>query len=181
LDTVRLVAPGDGPTAGARPVPPGLHPTRSAWLVVAGSGPVVGAVGEVDPDVAAGFGVLAGRIGWLEADLGMLLDPSVVPRRSDLARPVSRFPSSDIDLAFSVPDEIPADRIADTLRQAAGDLLESVELFDVFRSSTVGPDARSLAFRLRFCALDRTLTDAEVGPLRQACIEAATEAGAVLR
>ena len=60
-------------------------------------------------------------------------------------------------------------------------LLESVELFDVFRGTTVGEGRRSLAFRLRFCALDRTLTDAEVGELRLACIEAASAVGAVLR
>ena len=107
------------------------------------------------------------RVGWLEVDLGVLLDPGRVPRRDEAARPVSRFPSSDVDLAFVVADAVPADRVAEALGAAAGDLLESVRLFDVYRGPSLGPDRRSLAFRLRFCAPDRTLTDAEVGEVRR--------------
>lgn len=176
LNTLRVTAPAEH-----RPVPPGLHPTRSAWLVVPGADTVVGAVGEVDPDVAVDFGLDRRRIGWLELDLGLLLDPTAVARRPDTVQPVSRFPSSDVDLAFTVPDEIPADRIGEALRDAGGELLESVDLFDVYRGPSVGPGRRSLAFRLRFSAFDRTLTDAEVGVLREACIAAAAAAGALLR
>jgi phenylalanyl-tRNA synthetase beta chain len=69
-----------------------------------------------------------------------------------------------------------------TLRTAGGDLLESSELFDVYRGTGLSEGTRSLAFRLRFCALDRTLTDAEVGALRTGCIEAVEKAhGATLR
>jgi len=151
----------------------GLHPTRSARL---GS---VGAVGEVDPAVLGEFGLAGRRVGWLEVDLGVLF---ALPRRPEEARPVSRFPSSDIDLALVVPDEVPADRVSAVLEEAGGDLLESLSLFDVFRGRGVGEGRRSLAFRLRFCADDRTLTDEEVGRLRQTCIEAAQAAlGAVLR
>jgi phenylalanyl-tRNA synthetase beta chain len=62
--------------------------------------------------------------------------------------------------------------VARTLRQAGGDLLESVDLFDVYRGPSVDDGSRSLAFRLRFCAQDRTLTDDEVGDLRTRCVEA---------
>jgi phenylalanyl-tRNA synthetase beta chain len=177
LGPLALAAPGNG---GGRGVPPGLHPTRSAWVVAPG-GPVVGAVGEIDPAVAGGFGLPTARIGWVELDLGLVLDPVVVPRRTESVRPVSRFPSSDVDLALVVPDPVPAARVLETLRAAGGDLLESVDLFDVFRGPSLGAGVRSLAFRLRFCALDRTLTDAEVGSLRTACIEAVAPLGAVLR
>ena len=55
-------------------------------------------------------------------------------------------------------------------------------LFDVYRGPGIPEGARSLAYRLRFCAPDRTLTDEEVGELRTACIEAVEEQfGAVLR
>jgi phenylalanyl-tRNA synthetase beta chain len=95
---------------------------------------------------------------------------------------VSRFPSSDIDLAFVVADEHPADAVAGALRAAGGELLESVHLFDVYRGAGIEAGARSLAYRLRFCADDRTLTDEEVGALRSSCIDAVTaEFGAVLR
>ena len=184
---VRLVAP----RPGDRDVPvalAGLHPTRSAQLVADGTS--IGAVGEIDPGVAADFGLthasgtgtVARRIGWLEVDLGLLFDDRVVPRRAMVAAAVSRFPSSDIDLALVVDDAIPADLVADVLGAAAGDLLESVTLFDVFRGPRIGEGRRSLAFRLRFCSLDHTLTDDEVGVLRARCIDAAVaEVGAVLR
>ena len=55
-------------------------------------------------------------------------------------------------------------------------------LFDVYRGDGIPAGQRSLAYRLRFCSSDHTLTDAEVGSLRAACIAAATESfGAVLR
>jgi phenylalanyl-tRNA synthetase beta chain len=115
-------------------------------------------------------------------DLGLLLDRSVVDRHSRLSRPVSRYPSSDVDLALVVDDAITVDEVADVLGRAAGELLESVTLFDVYRGPGVLEGRRSLGFRLRFCALDRTLTDREVGALRTGCVEAAErELGAALR
>jgi len=151
---------------------------------------VVGSVGEIDPAVAATFGLTrtAGnttesrRIGWLEVDLGPLFDETRVPRRQVVASAVSRFPSSDIDLAFVVDDHHRADVVAETLRAAAGDLLESVRLFDVYRGTGITEGARSLAYRLRFCSPVRTLTDEEVGELRSQCIESVErEYGAALR
>jgi phenylalanyl-tRNA synthetase beta chain len=188
---VRLVAPGPG----ADPLP-GLHPTRSARLEAPATGPdgpagrVIGAVGEIDPEVAVAFGLTqttgAGtaprRIGWLEVDLGLLFDEGVVPRRATLGAAVSRFPSSDVDLALVVDDDVSAELLAEVLGAAAGDLLESVTLFDVYRGVGIPAGRRSLAYRLRFCSSDHTLTDAEVGSLRAACIAAAAEGfGAVLR
>ncbi|MCU1462652.1 MAG: pheT [Acidimicrobiales bacterium] len=147
---------------------PGLHPTRTVRLI-APDGAVVGVVGEVAPDALSAHD-LTGRAGWIDLDLGVLL--SGVPRRDPAARVVSRFPSSDVDLAFVVDDTEPAAAVERTLRDAAGDLLVDVWLFDVFRGPQVGDGRRSLAYRLRFCAPDRTLTDAEVAAIRQQCIDA---------
>jgi phenylalanyl-tRNA synthetase beta chain len=179
-DELRLADLRLRPGAGATVA--GLHPTRSAEVRVGTDGPVVGALGEVDPAVVAEFGAGEVRVGWLELDLGLVLDPDVAPRRGARVRPVSRYPSSDVDLAFSVDDGVPADLVTDALRRAGGELLESVTLFDVYRGPGVDPGRRSLAFRLRFCAQDRTLTDAEVGGLRSGCVEAVErELGAALR
>jgi phenylalanyl-tRNA synthetase beta chain len=186
---VHLVPPGDG-----LPPLPGLHPTRCSHLLALdrgeGASTVFGSVGEIDPDVAASFDlttVTGGtatprRIGWLEVDLGLLFDESKVPRRLATGAAVSRFPSSDIDLALVVDDRHPADEVADVLREAAGELLESVQLFDVYRGAGIPEGSRSLAYRLRFCSPMRTLTDEEVGALRAQCIDAVSEeVGAVLR
>ncbi|MBI2709905.1 MAG: phenylalanine--tRNA ligase subunit beta [Actinobacteria bacterium] len=144
---------------------PGLHPTRAARLLVEGRS--VGVAGEIDPGVLGAHGV-DDRVAWLEVDLGALLDG---PRRSDAYRPVSRFPSSDVDLAFEVPDEVSAFDVERTLA-AASDLVWSVRLFDVYRAAPVAEGARSLAYAVRFQAPDRTLTDAEVAEARQALIDA---------
>jgi phenylalanyl-tRNA synthetase beta chain len=128
----------------------------------------VGWVGEVDPAVADAWGI-QGRVGWLELDVTAL--DSARPGDAKAA-PVSRFPSSDLDLAFVVDDSIPAGDVEDTLRAAGGDSLEWVTLFDVYRGPGLADGSRSLAFRLRFVALDRTLTDADLAELRRACIAA---------
>ena len=158
-------------------VAPGLHPSRTASIMW--DGELIGHVGEIDPSVVDELG-LTGRVGVIEVALEAL-----VPRhRIDIqARPVSRHPSSDIDLAFVLGNSTPAAALAGTLRQAAGDLLEDLSLFDVYRDDArLGSDRRSLAFRLRFQALDRTLTDEEVAQLRRRCIDAAEVAhGAELR
>jgi phenylalanyl-tRNA synthetase beta chain len=156
---------------------PGLHPGRSALVVL---GDVrVGEVGEVDPGVLDAHAITE-RIGWVRLDLSTLLDlPASVPQ----ARAVSRFPSSDIDLAFVVPESLPAEELRRTLLTAS-ELVEpvGVELFDVFRSDQLGDGHKSLAFRLRFQEPDRTLTDTEVAAARDAIIAAAeSRHGATLR
>ena len=155
---------------------PGLHPTRSAEVIVAGR--PRGAVGEVDPEVLEAAGV-SGRVAWLQLDLQALLDG---PRARRRYRPVSKYPPSDVDLAFAVPDSVAAAQVERALRASAGSLLARVELFDVYRGPGVPEGARSLAYRLRFQAPDRTLTDAEVAQTRQRCIdETSRRTGAVLR
>jgi phenylalanyl-tRNA synthetase beta chain len=151
----------------------GLHPSRAARLVVstgAHEGSAIGELGEIDPDVLSSFGIDAsrGRVGWLVIDFDQLLD--VAPKRSTSVVPVSRYPSADIDLAFVVPAAVPAGAVERTLRDSGGPLLENLWLFDVFRGGGMSPDERSLAYRLRFCAPDRTLTDEDVAQLRAECI-----------
>ena len=194
IDGVELQAPAgaDGARSGASgwpgggDVPAGMHPTRVARLVLSAEGPgplrAIGVVGEVDPGVLEAFGLDAERrrVGWLEVDLGVLLNDA--PRRSALVAPVSRFPSSDVDLAFVVGDDVPAAAVEATLRAAGGALIETVALFDVYRGVGTERATRSLAFRVRFCAPDHTLTDEEVASVRARCVAAVEQAhGARLR
>ena len=165
--------------AGARidqtVVPPGLHPTRSATLQ-AGRG-TIGAVGEIDPAVLDAFDVDE-RVAVVELRLDELLATEPKPPQW---KPVSRFPSSDIDLAFVLPDEVPAEKLDRAVRQAAGSLLVDLELFDVYRGAGVAEGRRSLAYRLRLQAPDRNLTDADTAEVRAACVAAAGKLGAELR
>jgi len=165
--------------AGARldqsRVPTGLHATRSATLQ-AGREPL-GALGEVAPEVLARFDV-SERVAILELDLDQLLDRRPKPAQW---KPTSRYPSSDLDLAFVVPESIPAERVEKAIRQGAGNLLVDVDLFDVYRGERVPDDTRSLAYRVRLQASDRNLTDADVADVRRGVEAATTKLGAQLR
>jgi len=151
---------------------PGLHPGRTAAVIVDGT--VVGHIGEVDRD-ALGVHGLAGPVVAAELDLGALLGAS---RRERRYVAPSRFPASGVDLAFVLADAVPAAAVVTTLREAGGDLLEDVRIFDVFRSEALGEGRRSVAFALRFRSAERTLTDTEVGEARAACIAAVAKAHA---
>jgi phenylalanyl-tRNA synthetase beta chain len=152
----------------------GLHPTRSATLSAGRD--VVGQVGEVHPDVLDAYGI-SQRVAVLEVNLSLLLatEPKVAQWK-----PTSRFPSSDIDLAFTVPTSVTAEKVEKSLRQNAGALLVDIALFDVYRTDA-SAESRSLAFRLRLQANDRTLTDSDVADIRNKCINGAAKLGAQLR
>ena len=156
-------------------VPSGLHSTRSATLTLGRD--VVGAVGEIHPAVLAAIGI-SQRVAWLELDLSQLLskEPKIAQWKA-----VSRFPSMDIDLAFVVPNSLPAEKIDKAVRQSCGALLADLLLFDVYRGVGVADGSRSLAYRLRLQASDRTLTDVEVAAVRDKIITFTAKLGAHLR
>jgi len=156
-------------------VPAGLHPTRSATL--ARGKKIVGVVGEIDPMVLESLGI-DGRVSILEVDLSTVLaeDPKPVQ-----ARDINRFPSSDLDLAFVVSEDVPATNVQRALRQAAGKRLVSIELFDIYRGAGLPDDTRSLAFRLRLQEVNGTLTDAILASVQQDCVAAVEKVGGKLR
>jgi len=154
----------------------GLHPTRTARI--SRGGVEVGLVGEIDPFVVGALD-LVGPVAWLELDLDAL---TAEPLPVHEYRAVSRFPSSDVDLAFEVGEEVPAASVRAAIVRAGGPLLVGVELFDVYRGTGVSPGTRSLAHRLRLQADDRTLTDADVAEVRQRVVdEVVSSLGATLR
>jgi phenylalanyl-tRNA synthetase beta chain len=77
-------------------------------------------------------------------------------------RPLPTQPASERDLALLVPDTVPAAAVGEVIRAAAGPLLEDAGVFDVYSGAGVPEQVRSIAYRLRFRAGDRTLTDAEI-------------------
>jgi phenylalanyl-tRNA synthetase beta chain len=156
----------------------GMHPVRAAQVML--DGRAVGVVGEIDPVVCERHG-LAQRCAWLQVDV----EPLLASASAAADRPyelVSTYPSSDIDLAFAVPDGIQASQVRRTLLAAGSPELRSVDLFDTYRGDQMAPGTRSLAYRLRLQADDRTLTDEQAADIRQRCIDAVEGAhGAQLR
>ncbi len=160
-----------------------MHPTRAAEITLAasgGDGGAIGMVGELDPSVCQRHGI-SQRCAWLDVNVDVLLGTAaqapITPYRS-----VAPYPSADFDLALIVEDSVSAGEVEATLRQAAGEQLQSLRLFDVYRGEQLSPGQRSLAYRLRVQDSDQTLTDAQVAEIRAQCIAAAESAhGAKLR
>jgi phenylalanyl-tRNA synthetase beta chain len=165
----------DGVTIDQSTPPAGLHPGRSGVLL--SGGVLVGEIGEIDPGVLDALGIRE-RVAWLQLDLGAAL---AEPHGEHRYHPISRYPSSDLDLAFEVSDSVAASTIAAAIRDAAGPLLVDLSLFDVFRGYPVPESHRSLAYRLRLQAQDRTLTEQDLSGIQRAVVDGAASAGAVLR
>lgn len=159
------------------------HPGRCARFATP-DGTVVGYAGELHPRVVADLDLPA-RACAFEVDLDVLL--AAAPAVPVVAREVSTFPAAKEDVALVVPDFVPVAEVLAAVRSgaaasAAGDVLESARLFDVYAGEQVGAGHRSLAFALRLRAADRTLTADETAAVREAVVaEAERRFGATLR
>ncbi|MGW0878735.1 phenylalanine--tRNA ligase subunit beta [Streptomyces sp. NPDC002671] len=157
------------------------HPGRCAELVVVADGAerVVGHAGELHPRVVKALG-LPERTCAMELDLDAL---EAVGDGVPQAPSISTFPVATQDVALVVDKPIPATEVEAALREGAGELLESIRLFDVYENAEhLGEGKKSLAYALRFRAGDRTLTVDEASAARDAAVALAGErTGAVLR
>jgi phenylalanyl-tRNA synthetase beta chain len=153
---------------------PPWHPGRCAEVTVDGA--VVGHAGELHPAVCTAL-ELPKRTCAMELDLAAVPAPPVAP-----APRISSYPPALIDVALLVDAEVPAAEVRAALRDGAGELLESVRLFDVYTGEQAGPGRKSLAYTLVFRAPDRTLTTEDAVAARDAAVaEAAGRLGAELR
>lgn len=150
------------------------HPGRCAELVVDGT--VVGHAGELHPAVLE-------RSGLTPRTCAVELDLDALPVREVRPTPVvSAFPAVLQDVSVSVDKAVPAASVESALRTGAGELLETISLFDVYEGAQAGEGRKSLTYALRFRATDRTLTEDEASAARDAAVAAASAAvGAVLR
>ncbi len=157
-----------------------FHPGRAAELLVMRDGEAlsVGVAGELHPKVCQAFGLPA-RTAAAELDLDVLL--GLFPGPGSIA-PISARPVAKEDIALVVDEAVPVGELEDAVREGAGDLLESVALFDIYRGTQVPEGKKSVAYALKFRAADRTLKDAEVAAARDAAVARAGERfGATLR
>ncbi|WP_327685134.1 phenylalanine--tRNA ligase subunit beta [Streptomyces sp. NBC_00467] len=156
------------------------HPGRCAELVVVVDGEerIAGHAGELHPRVLKALGLPA-RTCAMEIDLDLVEQASAgtVP-----APRIATFPVATQDVALVVDGQVPAADVEKALTDGAGELLESIRLFDVFTGEQIGEGKKSLAYALKFRAPDRTLTVEEASAARDAAVALASErTGAVLR
>lgn len=150
------------------------HPGRCAELVCEGK--VVGHAGEVHPAVCDALGVPR-RTAAMELNVADLPLNRIAP-----APVISHYPIALIDVAVVVDSEVPVAAIADALSEGAGELLEGIQLFDVYTGAQLGEGRKSVAYKLSFRADDRTLTAEETVAARTRAVEMAQQrVGAQLR
>jgi phenylalanyl-tRNA synthetase beta chain len=171
-DALNLPAPRFIPVAH-----PSYHPGKCAEI---GFGERrAGVLGEIHPIVRRRFDFPPTPVVAAELELEVIL--SERPSRRTVA-PVPAYPPVLEDLAFIVDEDLPAERVEAELRQAGGDLLAEVRLFDLYQGAPIEPGRKSLAYNLTYQAPDRTLTDAEVRQVRERLIaHLKTSVGARLR
>jgi phenylalanyl-tRNA synthetase beta chain len=153
---------------------PFLHPGRSAALFACEQ--MLGFVGELHPLVAAEWDL--DRTAAFAIDLDRL---AVAVPEAIAFRAFPAVPSVHQDLAVVLPDEVPAAKALSAVRDAVGEMLDDVSVFDVYSGEQVGAGRRSLALALSFRAVDRTLTDADVAPARERIVAALAGLGGELR
>ncbi|MDO3129610.1 phenylalanine--tRNA ligase subunit beta [Mycobacteroides abscessus subsp. bolletii] len=143
------------------------HPGRCAEIVV--DGQIVGHTGELHPAVIE-------RLGLPKRTCALELSLDALPVANPLPAPrISPFPAVNQDVSLVVTETVPADAVTDALRDGAGELIEDVRLVEVYTGPQVGEGNKSLNFRLRFRAADRTLTEDEATAARVAAVASAAE------
>ncbi len=153
---------------------PFLHPGRSA-AVLAGS-ETLGFLGELHTLVAGAWDLE--RTATFVLDLGKVAAacPPLLAFRAFAPVPLLRR-----DLAVTLPEGVPVARALAGVRDAAGEILEEVGVFDVYAGEQVGEGRRSLGLALSFRSSDRTLTDEEIAPVRERILAALEAMGGELR
>ncbi len=150
------------------------HPGRCAAIAVDDT--IVGYAGELHPGTLAAL-ELPKRTCALELNLDAVPAAPVVQGER-----ISTFPPALIDVALVLDGSVPAADVQAELTRGAGELLESITLFDVYESEQLGAGQKSLAYKLVFRAVDRTLTSQETLAARDAAVAAvAARFGATLR
>jgi phenylalanyl-tRNA synthetase beta chain len=142
-----------------------LHPGRTAslWL----EGEKLGYFGQLHPQIRQERD-LPEAIYVFQLELDVILNYLANEERLvTVFKNYSSYPGSDRDIAFFAPIELELADIQKSITKAGGELLTDVEVFDEYRGKNVPDGQRSLAIRLVYRALDRTLVDTDVEPLQQ--------------
>ncbi|MCH2582460.1 MAG: hypothetical protein MK133_14830, partial [Planctomycetes bacterium] len=141
------------------------HPGVAAALLI--DGKPAGTIGKVHPKVIEAYDLGKREVFVAEFDHELLLAAS---QPNYPFRAFSSQPAVYQDLALVVDDEVAAGAVMSTIREAAGELLTDISLFDIYRGEQLGDGKKSLAFQLTFCAADRSLEEKEINDLREAML-----------
>lgn len=134
-----------------------LHDGRSAEVFA--NGESVGYIGEIHPDVAENY-ELSGRTYVAELNLDILAS---IDKKVHF-KAIPKYPNVERDLAFIMDEEVPVGKLMDKIYETS-ELIEKVELFDVYRGQQVESGKKSVALNISFRSFEHTLKDEEVQAL----------------
>lgn len=145
---------------------PFYHPKRCAAVEIKGE--IIGYIGEVHPAIAESFEIKK-RVYIFQLDFDKIAEKRV---HSHLYRPVAKFPAIKRDIALVVSDEIFVRDIETIIMGEGSELIEKVELFDIYRGEQVPEGKKSVAYSIVYRAADRTLKDEEVNLVQEKVLKA---------
>ncbi len=137
----------------------GMHPGRTAEIaLVTGDGRKrIGYMGQLHPEVQKAKDLEDTYILEIE------LEPLYAAVSADITyQGLPRYPAISRDIAVVIQEDVPAGKLLSSIKEAGGELLASVDVFDIYRDERIGNDKKSVALSLIYRHLDRTLTDEEV-------------------
>ena len=137
-----------------------LHPGRSAEVIIAGESS--GYLGELHPDVQENYD-LSQRVTICELDFANIV-AAATPNRE--YQPLPKYPALRRDIALVVEDEVTSKEIKDLILQVGSDIIESIQLFDLYQGEQLENGDKSLAYSIKYRVADRTLTDDEVNQVQ---------------
>lgn len=152
------------------------HPGRAAKLMAGDR--CIATVAELHPNVMQAFEITRRTI-IAEVNLEMLC---TLHTKVEHVRALPKFPAVTRDIALVMEEATTVGSLLDVIRKTSGNLLEKVELFDIYRGAQLLSGKKSVAFSLTFRNAERTLSDDDVNPLMQKILAACEkECGATLR
>ncbi len=134
---------------------PSYHPGRCAKVTI--DGVDVGYLGQIHPLVAQNYGIDS-EVYCAEVNMDLLF-AAQLPEATYV--PLPKYPSVTRDLAVICDERTTVAQVTDAICSAAGKLLRSTNLFDIYRGPGIPENKKSMAFSLELRADDRTLTDTD--------------------
>jgi len=152
-----------------------FHPGQSALVLVEGN--LVGVVGKVHPQTAKSWDLDDTFVFEIDLD-----DLAQVSRLGIGYEPVSKFPGVEFDLAVVAHEHLLASKLVDCIFDHGGNLVKTVEVFDVYQGVGVEEGKKSVAIHVTASDHEKTLNDEDIQPLRKKLLKKLEEEhGAVLR
>lgn len=152
------------------------HPGKTAALMVRNK--KVGVFGEVHPDVTENYGINVNCY-VAELDLDSLFEASTTVKSY---KPLPKFPAVTRDIALLCDDSILVAEIEETIRKAGGNLVEKVQLFDIYKGAQIPEGKKSIAYAIAYRDEKKTLEDKDISKVHDKILKALEhKLGAVLR